>query len=161
MMLYACILSARLSTLYNYPTQELLTVRQYRGIVEPEDLATLEATAEEVLGPPNLQTPDKSILVGNYYRGSTAYERSLHAVGVKGTRCYTNANTVQSATNITSTTKHSKYDREMDENLGLRQKINHVSYPPLGYSVATTDSPPSHSDVSDNCGQVPRENCAP
>jgi hypothetical protein len=76
--------------------------------------------------------------VGESYQGGTAYERSPHAVGVKGARCYTNANTLQSAPNIASTTKHSKYDRVMDENLALRQKVNRVSCP------GTVPRPPAH-----------------
>ena len=100
---------------------------RYRGVVEPDDQAALKAAGEEVLGAPDLRTPEKSTLIGEDYQGGTAYECSSHALGVKGTRCYTNAYTVQSAANIASVAKHSKYDRAMDENLALRQKINHVS----------------------------------
>lgn len=102
---------------------------QHRGFIEADDQVTLEAAADDILGPSILRTPGKSKPAGESYHGGTAYERSPHAVGVKGARCYTNANTLQSAANIASTTKHSKYDRAMDENLSLRQKVNRVSCP--------------------------------
>lgn len=98
-----------------------------REIIGLEDQRTLETLGEQVLGPTNLRSAERSMArADGIYEGGVAFERSSRASGIKGARCYSTAYSYQVAPNIASATVGSKRTRGDEENLALRTKINMV-----------------------------------
>jgi hypothetical protein len=86
----------------------------------------LRKLTECILGPVNLRSPERPTRgLDGTYQGGTALERTDHANGVKGSRCYTTAYSYQNAPNITSTTADSKNTRK-DDSLAIRREVNLV-----------------------------------
>ena len=99
----------------------------HRGIIDLADQDILRALAENTLGPVNLRSPERATTeIRGTYKGGTAFERSLRARGVKGTRCYTTAYSHQRAPNIVSATTGSKRTGGDLDNLQLRTEVNLV-----------------------------------
>lgn len=98
--------------------------------MEPGDehVRRLRSLTERILGPVDLRSPERPTKnLDGTYQGGTALERTDHANGVKGARCYTTAYSYQNPTNITSVTADSKNTCKGDS-LEIRREVNLVGH---------------------------------
>ena len=97
----------------------------------------LEGLTEFILGPASLHTSQKPHVKDKVPTGGTALERTPHAKGVKGSRCYTVAHSYQNPINVAPPTADSKVAEtgNIDGALEIRCRINHVRVP-LGDSTS-------------------------
>ena len=103
---------------------------------EPELITELLRIQQEILGKPELITPDRPVKASGQFVGGTEWERYDGLTGVKGSRCHTLGPSNQSSRRLVSPTAAAKVmNFELDSHQKLRRDIIKVRsmLPDLAY----------------------------